>query len=291
MGTESCLRLLFRVVVGQNYINFPRPLGSQIATPIALAAAIRHLRFNMTNTDVNIDERVEIFIRALFGQVCISCAAIGIEIFMWIFGFCIFLETPKDRRRGRAVYLAISFAILVLDCFARLPFAKYSFEVLYKSSNTSEVHELEVQLIQTWYVQGTNWANTIIIWVGNGLLVYRCFIIWADRLLVPVFLVLLYLGSIATSIGSLVIRDDELNISIINASIALIIALECLVTLLISGRLIAFQRKQAAALKSFDSQMYISVIGILVESALPLSIVGIMHIVASIYAAPPYAMH
>ncbi|KAF9530856.1 hypothetical protein CPB83DRAFT_919728, partial [Crepidotus variabilis] len=234
----------------------------------------------------NLSARVDIFIRALFVQVCFSSAAIGVEFFMWIFGLFVYFETPKDRRRGRAIYLAISFAILVADCWARLPLAKYSFEVLYKPSNTEEILNIEGDLLDAWYSRASNWASQIILWLGNGLLVYRCRIVWIDKPIVTFVPFLLYLGGTAASVAIFAVNTTSLtNIPVANqlmtSSISLFISVNIIVTLLIAGRLINMRRRQAAIMTTFDSKMYIGVISILVESALPLSIIGILHLAAS----------
>ncbi|KAF9524311.1 hypothetical protein CPB83DRAFT_898057 [Crepidotus variabilis] len=246
----------------------------------------------MSDDPALVNASLDILAHGIFVQTCISCAAIGVEIFMWIFGFTIFLETPKERRGGRAIYVIISALILVLDCFARLPFAKYCFEMLYKPKTPTELADLADLLYHTWYLRTSDWASAVIVWVSSGLLVYRCYIVWIDRPLVVVIPALMYLAAIGISIAvyAQIFNDNFVN-RIDPVSIGLTVALNALVMLLICWRLIYFRKRQAAVLGSFDSKMYIGAMSILVESALPLALVGIAHIIASAYGGRIELLH
>ncbi|KAF9533315.1 hypothetical protein CPB83DRAFT_542298 [Crepidotus variabilis] len=237
------------------------------------------------DSDLAIDTALlDILVRATFYQTCISCAAIGAEMFMWIFGFSIFLETPKDRRQGRAIYVVISAMILVLDCFARLPFAKYCFEMLYKPKTPTDGYELADLLDHTWYMRTSNWTNVAMVWVSSGLLVYRCYIVWIDKPIIIVIPVLMYLTSVATSIATLArVFDFDFSDRMNLVWIGLTVALNLLVVLLICSRLIYFRNRQATVMGSFDSRMYIGAMSILVESALPLALMGIGYIIVATY--------
>lgn len=64
--------------------------------------------------------------------------------------------------------------------------------------------------------------------------------------------------------------------AVYKAWVLMTVAVNCTVTLLIAGRLLYMRRQQKAVLASFDSKMYLGVIGILAESALPLAFAGIL---------------
>jgi len=96
---------------------------------------------------------------------------------MWIFGLCVLLETPRERRKRRAIYLAVSFVILVLDCFFKFPMANFSFELLYRPNRAKEVDDLREELFETWYVKRSDWASAMIMWIGSGLLVSSLYLI------------------------------------------------------------------------------------------------------------------
>ncbi|KAF9524308.1 hypothetical protein CPB83DRAFT_910073 [Crepidotus variabilis] len=227
---------------------------------------------------------MDMFARALFFQTCISCAAIGVEIFMWIFGFSIFLETPKDRRQGRAIYVVISALILVLDCFARLPYARASFEIVYKPKSLADFVQFTDFLVHIWYLRTADWTSAAIVWVSSGMLVYRCYIIYMDRPIVICFPALLYLGVVATSIVN-VAGHFHMNIygTTLLVWVGLHVALHVLVVVLICWRLVYIRRRQATVMGSFDSRMYVGAMSILVESALPLALIGIAFVTVTAF--------
>lgn len=90
---------------------------------------------------------------------------------MCVYGLSVLLETPKERRRGREIYVAISFGILILDSFAKLPLTSYNFDLLNKPTSSEGVLDLQSQLYLTWYMIGSDWTTVLLFWVGDGMLV------------------------------------------------------------------------------------------------------------------------
>lgn len=65
------------------------------------------------------------------------------------------------------------------------------------------------------------------------------------------------------------------------AMVACTVSVNILVTVLISGRLLHMRRQQAKLLQSVDSKIYIGIVAILVESAAPLSVFGVLNVVTT----------
>ncbi|KAK7027979.1 hypothetical protein VNI00_015065 [Paramarasmius palmivorus] len=120
--------------------------------------------------------------------------------------------------------------------------------------------------------------------IGDALLLYRCYIIWNSNLYIVVLPFLIFLGSTALSIVSLVhsalpgadfFGRNSVDFAI--PWIALTCGLNILLTGLITCRILGARRELNRITNSQElSQVYTGVIAILVESALPFSILGIV---------------
>lgn len=132
-------------------------------------------------------------------QNCVSRGTsiffIGIQLFMVIYGFSVFLETPPSKRKGRLVYMIISLILFVLPTVASLvSFHRYFTVWRYTSVLLADPSARTPQLAWTAHVNNTLCYLTILL--GDGLMLYRCYIIWADRLWVLIVPGLLFISSI-----------------------------------------------------------------------------------------------
>ncbi|ESK83249.1 hypothetical protein Moror_15078 [Moniliophthora roreri MCA 2997] len=119
--------------------------------------------------------------------------------------------------------------------------------------------------------------------MGDLLLLYRCYIIWNSSIAVIVLPSLIFLASTAMAIvscvrsalpGSSFFASDTINFAI--PWIALTCGLNAILTGLITARLLIARRRLKTVLGSNEySTVYTSAISIIVESALPFGILGI----------------
>ncbi|KAJ2923528.1 hypothetical protein H1R20_g13566, partial [Candolleomyces eurysporus] len=203
---------------------------------------------------------------------------VGIHIFMAFYGLSVFLETPEHLRKGRRRYIATSFIITCLSALtASLDMADY-FQVLFAS--TSPSHWVEVMMLsaEQWKPILSRTILVILVWIGDALMVYRCYIIcvnywWIVALPGATCLCAPVLNFIFTY------RNDLPNKSIRvyeTAYIFLVVSTNVLVTFLIVFHLLRARRTLSKLLPSKDMRLYTGVVAILIESALPLSIFGII---------------
>ncbi|ESK90420.1 hypothetical protein Moror_13668 [Moniliophthora roreri MCA 2997] len=134
----------------------------------------------------------------------------------------------------------------------------------------------------------TNVAGTAFAMFGNfmgdALLLYRCYIIWNSNIYFVILPFLMFLGSTALSIVSLIQSAlpgsswfGQSSVDFAVPWIALTCSLNIIITILITVRLLIARRQINKVLKSKElSQVYTGVIAILVESALPFSVLGII---------------
>ncbi|TEB39525.1 hypothetical protein FA13DRAFT_1807982 [Coprinellus micaceus] len=122
--------------------------------------------------------------------------------------------------------------------------------------------------------------------LGNGMLLYRCYIVWYHRRWLLLLPVLTYIATIPMAILNIFTGTSILNfISLsggftdyrfIAAWFILSVATNILATGLISFRLISAHRRLTKSLGAKQSKIYTGIVAILVESSLPFAISGVV---------------
>ncbi|TFK22032.1 hypothetical protein FA15DRAFT_623113 [Coprinopsis marcescibilis] len=228
---------------------------------------------------------------SLYTIIPVSFAVIGMQIFMCLFGAIIFSETPRSSRKGRGPYIAASWLILVLFSLSQVADGVEVFNLLANStSHLQAVTQLKNQYEYSWWRISTTTCLYICNWVGDGLLLYRCYKIWNDQPWIVVLPVLTYIASCGLCVASIVNRVKWLaDASIgpgpygttLKAYLFLSVSVNCMATALISFRLLRIRRQLSQVLSKQDLRIYLGIIAILVESALPLSVAGIAFAILS----------
>ncbi|TFY81067.1 hypothetical protein EWM64_g2946 [Hericium alpestre] len=151
---------------------------------------------------------------------------------------------------------------------------------------------LEENLASWWQTFGTT-ASVATNILGDGLLLYRCYMVWGSRLWIVAFPIMIYLGSIIMSIftiiesvapGSSIFKGDTINYEI--PFISLSVSLNIIVTLLISSRLLMMRRQISKLMAPDLANTYTNIIAILVESAAPFTIFGILLVIFLARSSP-----
>ncbi|KAJ2913714.1 hypothetical protein MD484_g6704, partial [Candolleomyces efflorescens] len=220
--------------------------------------------------------------RALHAEMNVSLIVIGIQLFMCTYGQILFMESPGPLRRGRLPYIVISWTIFLLFTLGQTINSHFVFNIV------SGIVPLEEAKQDALMITGT--VTVIAIqWVGDGLLLYRAYILWSEKLWLLVLPILTYLATIVIGILQLVpqvTKDPQGNPKFTSAWIYLSVAVNASITALISFRLLKARRYFSRVLPSgpqttLDLNLYRGVVAILVESAMPLSLSGI--IFAAVY--------
>ncbi|KAJ2936310.1 hypothetical protein H1R20_g780, partial [Candolleomyces eurysporus] len=225
----------------------------------------------------NIPPPVLFLFRSLHAEMNISLIVIGIQLFMCIYGQILFTESPDPLRRGRLPYIVVSWTIFLLFTLGQTINSHFVFNIV------SGIVPLEEAKQDALMITGTV-TVVAIQWVGDGLLLYRAYIIWSDKLWVLVLPLLTYLATIIIGILQLipqVTKDPSGSPKFTSAWIYLSVAVNASITALISFRLLMARRYFSRVLPSgpqstLDLKLYRGVVAILVESAMPLSFSGIV---------------
>ncbi|EAU87219.1 hypothetical protein CC1G_10498 [Coprinopsis cinerea okayama7 len=212
----------------------------------------------------------------------IATASVAIQLFMVLYGLSVFLETPQSLKKGRLPYVAISFLILVMSGIPMGIDTFGFFDCLYRVGGGRPFLRCIVETQYLWYNVCSTVLTQLLIILGDGILFYRCFIIWADKKIVLVLPGLLYLASIAitlwkfiTVIGNTVEDPFWHERMTGTAFLMLTVALNVANTSLIAYRLLHSYRHISSALPGRSMKPYERALSILIESAVPLTITGL----------------
>ncbi|THU78137.1 hypothetical protein K435DRAFT_973654 [Dendrothele bispora CBS 962.96] len=118
--------------------------------------------------------------------------------------------------------------------------------------------------------------------LGDGLLLYRCYMIWGSRFWIIALPGLVYLASSVLVIitvvesalpGAFLLNGNAANFGV--PWVSLSVSLNVIVTAMICARLLMMRQMTLSVMTPEMGQMYTSIMAILVESALPFSLVGL----------------
>ncbi|TFK20567.1 hypothetical protein FA15DRAFT_646865 [Coprinopsis marcescibilis] len=204
---------------------------------------------------------------------------VGIQMFMCIYGLSVFLEAPKDVRRGRTFYIIISFTIFLLTAVATGADLYNVFMRLFKATSGADYRRLTIEesgSVPNSIVGGTELAYRIVSYL---LLLYRCIVLWSGRWWIVALPTLTFLSVIITgALSSVEMANETIARSMTSAYTFLSVCFTILATSLILFYLIRECRFLSGLFQSSSSEQlkrYSCVIALLIESALPLTVFGI----------------
>jgi hypothetical protein len=141
--------------------------------------------------------------------------------------------------------------------------------------------------VNVWYQAMGSTTSPIMIFMGDALLIYRLFILYGSSYYVIALPLLAYFTAIAFAIIQLFVSfspsGNFFSHSTINWGIpyySITIGLNILITLLIVTRLLKLGKAVSRAIGDDSVKMYTSVASMLIESAAPYSLFGIVFLVA-----------
>ncbi|KAJ6460368.1 hypothetical protein C8R47DRAFT_1161039 [Mycena vitilis] len=147
--------------------------------------------------------------------------------------------------------------------------------------------------IALWYNTLGTAADVAANVLGDGLMLYRCAIFWGHSKLAMVFPVAVYLGSVSmgitTTIQSGLPGGNFFEGTTVNFGIpwlVLTIAFNILVTVMIAVRLLLVHSKVGRIVGKKMTRRYTRLLAILVESALPFTLLGIGYLATYIRGVP-----
>ncbi|KAF6756297.1 hypothetical protein DFP72DRAFT_1066659 [Ephemerocybe angulata] len=229
----------------------------------------------------NTPEAGNILARALLTDLVLSLIVVGIQLFMCIYGLVAFLEIPRAERRGRVRYIIISWTLFTLLTFDTFTNVSSFYRAVFYSKSPEDFASQRMKEF-TWLSFAGCVACIAASLISDGLLLYRCYLIWNQKRQVLILPLLTYLASFAFSVPFLHPMVERIGWANSNLTFGSLwtfssVATNILATALISYRLIRSRRKLSPLVDSQDLSLYTGVLAILIESALPLSICGMAY--------------
>ncbi|KAA1476441.1 hypothetical protein DENSPDRAFT_861195 [Dentipellis sp. KUC8613] len=225
--------------------------------------------------------------RSFWIGVIVSSMLYGLQVQVYLQTVYLMLRSPSLTGKSLHIYLisgsiiniGMTIAVAANDAFAQLMWIEHrdfpGGPLGYLSAKSS-------LWVNTFSTAGGILAQI----VADGILIYRCYIIWSARWSVIILPSMIYLTSIAMGIVELVMsaapesdffRGNVVHFTISWASLS--VAVNAVVTLLICTRLLHARRFMDEIMPDGSADLYTSVVAILVESALPVTIIGIVYVV------------
>jgi len=222
--------------------------------------------------------------RSFYWGQLIMTGLYGVEMFMCMFSTYLILSLPPSARRGRTIYLIIGvliLALLTVTVITDAVFLEFMW-IDHRDAPGGPLGYLAANSAIWWQTLGTA-TEQLVNYLGDGLLMYRCFVIYNNNRWVLVFPALLYLGSLSMGIMTLVqssipgsdfFAGETVNFGVPWA--ALSVTLNFTLTCLITARILIARRNARKYLQGNGMDVYTGLASILVESSLPFSFLGIV---------------
>ncbi|KAH6912279.1 hypothetical protein BKA70DRAFT_1219413 [Coprinopsis sp. MPI-PUGE-AT-0042] len=243
------------------------------------------------NTAPSIGEQnavATMFAGSLFGASILSSVLYGIQLFMVLSNLSVFLKKSKEARKGHRHYIVISCLILVTYPIDTAFDIWQTFRILF--SGGPEPWKFPFTLAKDAdenraYIFAGDTMFAVSFTVGDILMLWRCLILWDHKKWVVVLPCITFLGAIACNITYLVftrplnlITTIAVDLAVAQASLS--VAMNLMVTLLILLRLAVTWRRTSKAFPDCKTpRMYTDAAGVLIEAAVPLSVLGIGYII------------
>ncbi|KAH6917766.1 hypothetical protein BKA70DRAFT_1415813 [Coprinopsis sp. MPI-PUGE-AT-0042] len=131
-----------------------------------------------------VDRFGAVLAKSIYSSVTISTLTVGIQLFMCFYSLSVFLHTSKERRKGRARFIVISFMIWIMFTFMTGLEASTDFETLYTSDGTGISYinrQAELWSNRLWWLGLHDLSLYSFIALGDGLMVWRCYLLWQHR--------------------------------------------------------------------------------------------------------------
>ncbi|TFK26013.1 hypothetical protein FA15DRAFT_755344 [Coprinopsis marcescibilis] len=198
---------------------------------------------------------------------------------MTSYGLAVFFETAPGKREGRGPYICIGCIIFVLFTVSACVDILKPFDALLEASDGLEYLGLASHKIPTWEDIVSELSMSLVFIFADGLLLYRCYLMFiGGSWWILVLPILTYLSTIAVSIFLIFPLPPGGVTSVETFRNILSLVTNIFITSMISYRVVATHREAEKAVSGQHLAVYTTVVRILLESALPLSLVGIVQV-------------
>jgi len=221
----------------------------------------------------------------------------GIVYGMELIAYCVTmreLSRKEEKQKSDRCFMIYSTALLILvtiDVSTNAIWGEQMW-ITYRNRPGGVEYFLKTQ-VTVWYETLSSTSVVSLVFVSDALLIYRCFVLWSSSYGIIILPSLIYLGAFALAVCQLISSGvpggDFFAGKAVNFGVpyyAMSIGLNILLTGLVCGRLVYLSRSVMNAMGSAgteNARLYTGLMTIMVESAAPYSLLGILYLV-------PYAL-
>ncbi|KAJ6626904.1 hypothetical protein B0H10DRAFT_2210784 [Mycena sp. CBHHK59/15] len=243
----------------------------------------------MDNLQLQLDTPPEFaFERSLYIGSYITAILYGMQLFMFVLSNYFLLYSSAEARKESFFYIFYGTVMLLLWTVASS--CNALFGQLIWIDNRDVMGGPAAYLIanlSAWYNTLGTVAGICMNFLADGLLLYRCYIIWGSSLHIIALPVLIYFAAMSMAIlliyesaipGASFFSGDSVSFGV--PYFWLTISLNIIVTSLICGRLLSVRNRVRTILGEQYCRTYTGVVAVLLESALPFTVLGIIYVIS-----------
>ncbi|KAH9943874.1 hypothetical protein B0H21DRAFT_747375 [Amylocystis lapponica] len=228
-----------------------------------------------------------VFQNAFYIAINVGGILYGVELMLYFQTMRILYRNRRRLGRTDQAFALFSTATLILITVYEATEAVFGQETWIVNANfPGGPAAYQAVYDSAWYQTMGSTATVMLDLLTDGLLIYRCYIVWNSYRIIA-FPCFLWIATLALGIVELYTSGspnsnlfDGLAQDIGLAYFSTTIGLNVLVTGLICGRILWFARNVHVSLGRSVAHTYIGVIALIVESALPFSLFGIAFLVS-----------
>ncbi|KAJ2912928.1 hypothetical protein MD484_g7480, partial [Candolleomyces efflorescens] len=225
--------------------------------------------------------------KSIYGNICLSLVVVGIHLFMSLYGLSLFLEMRDDSKKEIRLYIVIGFMITIVTGLNASLEAAWAFKSIFAATSGVDYIVLTSRDFG-WERRVTTACTTAMTLIGDSMLVYRCYIIcrWKHRWWLSVLPALTCLSSLALSIfNQYQMSSHRFDVFRYTSAVTVLsVSTNAIVTGIIIFFLVRARRGLAKDLPSSALKRYTGVVALLVESALPVTLFGMIFAVVVLYS-------
>lgn len=221
--------------------------------------------------------------------IILSSILYGIYLGVYFLSNYSLMKNTNITRLRATIYITYGSILLVLNtmfflCTPLLGQAMWiSSRNKYTSDPAAQYYQFQDGSTTTFsYTILANIAQDISNFLADTLLIYRCYIIFGSRLPIVIFPILVCIAAFGLSLATVPIglsTNSRLDGQITAASIALTTAVNIMVTIMISCKILSKRRKST---HSENKRLYTNFVAILIESAAPCATLGVIEVAISL---------
>ncbi|KAJ7785853.1 hypothetical protein B0H16DRAFT_1206330, partial [Mycena metata] len=212
----------------------------------------------------------------------------GMQLFMFFLSNYFLLYSSTDARKESFFYIFYSSVMLILWTIASSCNAAFGQQIwiTHRDVPGGPAQYLLDNLSAYYNTLGTV-AGICMNFLADGLLLYRAYVIWGSSLKIIALPVVIYFGAMSMAIlliyesaipGASFFAGDSVSFGV--PYFWMTISLNIITTSLICGRLLAVRNRVRSILGEQYCQTYTGLVAVLLESALPFTVLGIAYVIS-----------